>query len=303
MAYSMARRPSRHALAAVTRPGELSTDVGLERLLGTDGAIPTLDPSIEPRHAVELDQFVATATSVRSVDASGGEASSHGIRAIEERCLQGWEEICDAIAATGDPVTGQDLYFWVRRWQTTCLAWIAAVTRGLTALQPELDGYLAFLQTSGETAERLGTMKRLESVLEKLLAPRDLDGDGEVHVELATSLWLTGRWAESELRPRLQPDGASDSNALFVKMSRFHPFVVTAETFSWLSRQRELGLSDLSFNPGHLGPRLRRTQAQAAAASDYSLQDDDVAIVIVDERGVEHRFERTRGFLLEAEQQ
>ena len=61
-----------------------------------------------------------------------------------------WEEIFDAIAATGDPVSGQDLYFWARRWQTTCLAWIAAVTRGLTALQPELDNYLTFLKTSGE---------------------------------------------------------------------------------------------------------------------------------------------------------
>ena len=83
-------------------------------------------------------------------------------------------------------------------------------------------------------------------------------------------------------------------------MSEFHPFVVTAETFTWLSRQHELNLSDLSFNPDVL-ESLRRTQAQAAAASEYSVQDDDVAIVIVDEQGIEHRFERTRGFLLEAE--
>ena len=34
--------PVRHALAAVTRPSELSTDVGVERLLGPDGAIPKL---------------------------------------------------------------------------------------------------------------------------------------------------------------------------------------------------------------------------------------------------------------------
>ena len=46
---------------------------------------------------------------------------------------------------------------------------------------------------------------------------------------------------------------------------------------------------------------LRRTQAQAAAASDYSVQDDNVAIVIIDEQGVEQRVERTQGFLLEAE--
>ena len=101
--------------------------------------------------------------------------------------------------------------------------------------------------------------------------------------------------------PRLETDGARESSALLVRMSKFHPFVVTAKTFTWLSRQHELNLSELSFNPDVL-ESLRRTQAQAAAASEYSVQDDDVAIVIVDEKGIEHRFERTRGFLLGEEQ-
>ena len=289
----------RQALAAVTRSVELSTDVGVERLLGSGGAIPALDPSIEPRHAVELDEFVAIATSARPANESGDLASSPGMRAIEECCLGAWEKIFEAIAATGDPVTGQDLYFWARRWQTTCLAWIAAVTRGLTALQPELDNYLAFLQTSGDWAEQLATINKLEEVLEKLLVPRGLNGDRDVHIELATSLWLTGRWAESELSPHLQHNGAQESNALFVKMSKFHPFVVTAETFTWLSRQHELSLSELSFNPDVL-ESLRRTQAQAAASSDYSVQNENIAIVVVDEQGVEHRIERTRGYLLDA---
>ena len=292
--------PVRQALAAVTESGELSTDVGLERLLAPGSAIPALDPSIEPRHAVELDEFVAITTSARSTDESGAEVSLPGIRAIEEHCLQAWEDIFDAIAAKGDPVTGQDLYFWVRRWQTTCLAWIAAVTRGLTALQPELDSYLPFLATSGESIGQLATMKKLEAVLEKLLAPRGPTGGSDVHVALAPSLWLTGRWAESELRPRLQHEGAQHSTAVLVKMSEFHPFVVSAETFTWLHRKHELNLSELSFNPEVL-ESLRRTQAQAAAASEYSMQNDDVGIVIVDEEGAGHKFERTRGFLLESE--
>ena len=290
----------RQALVAVTGPEELSTDVGVERLLGPDGVIPALDPSIEPRHAVELDGFVASATSAQSVDPFRDGSSSPGMRAIEKKCLQAWEVIFDTIATTGDPVSGQDLYFWTRRWQTTCLAWIGAVTHGFTALQPELENYLAFLKKSGERAERLATIRRLEQVLEKLLAPRELGGDSYVHVELATSLWLTGRWVELELKPHLQHDSARNSNALLVKMSKFHPFVVTAETFTWLSRKHELSLSDLSFNPEVL-ESLRRTQAQAAAASDYSVQNDDVEVVIVDEQGVEHRVERTQGFILEAE--
>ena len=293
--------PVRKALTAVTLPGELSTDIGVERLLGVDGAIPALDPSLEPRHALALDELVATASSGQSTRGSVDETSFLGMRTIDKYCLQSWEELFDAIAAAGDPVTGQDLYFWVRRWQTNCLAWFAAVARGFTALQPELDSYLEFLNQSGEQAGQLATMRRLEGVLEKLLAPREIDGVRDVHVELSTSLWLTGHWAEQQLRPRLQHDGSKDSNALRVKMSNFHPFVVSAETFTWLSRQHELSLSDLSFNPEVL-ESLRRTQAQAAAASEYSVQDDDVAIVVVDERGTKYQIDRMRGFLLDPEQ-
>ena len=290
------------ALGAVTLPGGLSTNIGVERLLGRDGAIPALDPSIEPRHVAKLDEFVADATSVQSFDSTGGVASFlAGLRAIEERSLSAWKEIFDVIAATSNPVARQDLYFWARRWQTTCLAWIAAVSRGMTALQWELDEYLTFLKPAGESTERLHLMRRIEGVLSKLLAPRGQHGGNHVHVELATSLWLTGQWAQSKLRPRLQHDGDRDSNALLVKMGDDHRFVVTAETFTWLSRQHELTLSDLSLNPDVL-ETLRRTQAQAAAASEYSLQEDDVAIVIIDNHDIKHRIERMRGFVLEAEQ-
>ena len=91
-----------------------------------------------------------------------------------------------------------------------------------------------------------------------------------------------------------------DSNALLVRMSKFHPFVVTAETFTWLSRRNDLNLSDLSFNPDVL-ETLRRTRAQAAAASGYSVEDDDVAIVIVDEDDTRHRIERMEGVVFEGE--
>lgn len=293
----------RQALTPVVRGGELSVDVGVERLIGPNGAVSSLDPSLDPRHAGELDEFVATVT---SCDFSrGGEPSTNsppGVGCIERHCLECWNDMFDAIEAARDPVQGVDLYFWLRRWETTCLAWIAATSLGVTALQPELDRYLGFLGTSGSRTERLATMRRLEGVLEDLLAPRGgRDGRG-VHVELAASMWLTGRWAENELRPQLEHSDTSDSNALCVKMSRHHPFVVTAETFGWLSRRHELGLSDLSFNPDVL-EALRRAQAQAAAASNYSVQDDDVVLVVIDEHGVEHRFERMRGSLLGPEQE
>ncbi len=290
----------RDAVAAVTAPRDLSRDVGLERLLGPGGAIPVLDPSLEPRHVVKLDQFIAAAKSHRSIDRSGEPTPPSGIGAIEARCLQAWEVVFDAIAETGDPVSGQAQYFWLRRWQASCLAWMASVESGLTALQPELESYLAFLSTSGERTELLSKMRDLEEVLASLLAPETLTvGDG-VHVELAKSLWLSGSWTGREIKPRLQHHGHRASNTLLVKLGQTHEFIVTAETFIWLSRRLALNLSSVSFNPEIL-EALRRTQAQAAATSEYSRQDEDVTIVIIDEERTEHRISRMQGYILPPE--
>ena len=188
------------------------------------------------------------------------------------------------------------MYFWLRRWQVTCLAWMAGTSHGLNALQPELDEYLEFFSASGQQRSRLAKIRDLERVLENILAPRETRGERGVHVELGPSIWLTGRWAEIELSPRLERGAASDTNVLRVKMSQRHTFVASAETFSWLSRRHELRLSDLSFNPEIL-ETLKRTQAQAAAASNYSRQDDHVEIVVTDREGRERRIERIRGQL------
>ena len=288
----------RDELATVTRPSELSIDIGLERLLGVEGVIPALDPAIDPRHAKQLDDFAAEVAGV--LGEAGGEVSIPGVRNIEIHCFRLWENIFDAIAAEGNPVGGQSHYFWARRWQTTCLTWIAAVSDGLTALQPELEEYLEFLDTSGSQQERIRRIMKIEGVLEQLLAPRGQEGNEGARIRLAASLWLTGRWTESELTPRLQYDGAEGSNTLFVEMSTSHTVSITAESFAWLSRQLRLNLSELSFNPDIL-EMLRRTQAQAAAASDYSVQEENVAIVIMDECDVQHRFDRTRGTLIKQE--
>lgn len=280
---------AQQAIQAVASGEHLSVDVGVTRLLGPDGILRRLDPSLDPRNAVLLDEFTASVTT-NSPDAP------RGIGELERRCIHYWDTAFDAIEAAADPVSGLGLYFWIRRWQTTRLAWIAAVSEGATAHQTELDNYITFLSSSGGGSELLAKLKRLEEVLEQLLAPRGRGSSG-VEVELAASMWLSGRWAEAELRPQLEHGRDKASNALFVKMSKNHPFLLTAESFVWLSLRHDLGLSDLSFNPDLL-ESLRRAQAQAAAASRYSLQDDDVRITVLGENGTRYELERTRGYLL-----
>lgn len=289
---------ARQALDSIVRGGELSLDVGVERLVGPNGVVTKLDPSLDPRHALELDEFVANVTSNNiSSAASAAVNSFSGLRCIDVLCLEHWNVMFDAVEGGEDPVLGPDMYFWLRRWQTTCLAWMAGTSRGLNALQPELDRYLEFSSVSGQPTTSLAMIRGLERVLEEILAPHETPDRSGVHIKLSPSMWLSGRWAENELRPRLEHRNKRATNVLRVKMGEGHTFVVSAETFAWLSRRYKLKLSDLSFNPDVLDA-LKRTQAQAAAASNYSLQNDDVVIVVTDDQGNCQRLERIRGALL-----
>jgi hypothetical protein len=294
--------PVRGALLPVLEPGNLSSDVGVSRLLGWDGVLGKLDPSLDPRNVRLLDDFVAEVTrSSAGTAADIGSSRPRGISEIEFRCLGHWSEMFDVVESESSTVQAPDMYFWLRRWQSKCLAWIAGVSRGCTALQPELERYLEFQSTEWADAEKLKTVRTLEDVLEGLLAGRQHRDEGGIQVELSASMRLSGYWAERQLRPKLELNTGSDSNALHVRLGEKHVVVISAETFSWLSRKHQLHLSELSFNPDIL-ETLHRAQAQAAAASDYSVQDEDVEIIVIDEDGREYGFERIRGHLIGPEE-
>ena len=283
--------PVTNAISGILRPDALSTDVGVGRLVGPSGAITRLDPSLDPRNARRLVEF-----DVSDRDAGEGPA---GIQQIERDCLDIWSEMLDKVAEKeGAAEQGYGLYFWLKRWQETCVSWLAGASVGLTAFQEGLDEYLGIFQVSADRKARRASMKRTEKNLNGLLAPRSEEGSRDARVELASSMFLTGDWAQKQLHPKLEGEIPRYGN-LCVKMGG-NDFVVTAETFVWLKRRDEVGLSDVSFNPDVLDA-LKRAHAQAAARSDYAVVNEDVTITVVDHMGDSFAFERIGGDVVSVE--
>ena len=105
---------TRQALAPVVRGGELSLDVGVERLVGANGVVTKLDPSLDPRHVVKLDEFVANVAS-SGVSSGGGAAENGlpGVGCIELLCVEHWNAMFDAVEGGQDSVQGANMYFWL----------------------------------------------------------------------------------------------------------------------------------------------------------------------------------------------
>lgn len=283
-----AGHPVTNAISGVLRPDAVSTDVGVGRLVGPFGAITRLDPSLDPRNARNLGEFVAP-------DDTAGSGLA-GIRQIERDCFEIWRQMLDKVVEMeGAAEQGYGLYFWLKRWQETFVSWLAGASMGLTAFQEGLDEYLGIFRVSGDRKTRRAAMRRTEKNLNGLLGPRSEEGIPQARVELASSMFLTGDWAQKQLHPKLEEE-ISRYGKLCIKMGG-HEFVVTAQTFAWLKRREEVGLSDVSFNPDVLDA-LKRAHAQAAATSGYSVKDDDVSITIVDHKGDNYTFERIGGDLV-----
>ena len=283
-----AGQPVTNAISGILRQDALSTNVGVGRLVGPSGAITRLDPSLDPRNARALAEFDPAA-----VNAGEGPA---GIRQIERDCLEIWSEMLDKVAEKeGAAEQGYGMYFWLKRWQETCISWLAGTSLGLTAFQAGLEEYVGIFQVSADRKIRRASMKRTEKNLNGLLAPQSEEGSRDARVELASSMFLTGDWAKKQLHPKLEGE-ISRYGKLCVKMGG-NEFVVTAETFVWLKRRDEVGLSDVSFNPDVLDA-LKRAHAQAAATSDYAVENDDVTITVVDHNGDNFAFERIGGYLV-----
>ena len=280
---------ARRALEGIFRDKNLSSEVGVARLLGPFGSVTRLDPTLDPRNAEMVSKFIADA---------GGALEFDGISEIERFCIKLWQEMIDKVEAEGVAAAGTELYFWLRRWQTTCLGWQAGVSLGLTAFQAGLEEYLAIFQSANaERRERREVIRRTEKNLNDILAQRSAQDVGETRVELASSMFLAGRWAELELRPKVDEEASRPGNLCVTLGENKYKLAVSAETFVSLKRRHEVGLSDVSFNPDMLDA-LKRARAQAAATSQYSVKNDDVRIIILDHEEREHVFERSRGDLL-----
>ena len=285
---------SRRALSLVVGSEPISVDVGVERLVGRFGVLPRLDPSLDPRPAPHIENQVS--------QLENEPQRGSGIGPLELKCLAFWSEMAEVAESAPTPPEGLGLYFWLRRWQTTCLNRICAARSGTSAMQDELDRYLQFVNGPGDAGEWHRVRRNLETVLEKLLAP-EYSAQSSASIALSSTLWLEGRWAAANLRPRLagHSDQTDQWNAIHVELSSKMDVALPAESFVWLSRRYDLGLSILTFHPDVLDS-LRRAQAQAAAASNYSYEPDDIDLVIEDYDGTRRRFQRTGGYLITAEE-
>ena len=276
---------ARAAVRCVIDDPPPSVDVGVKRLLGTDGIIGALDPLKEAMPAGFYDYW-------DTANAKLHETGRPYFTGLEEACLGVWIGLEESLELAADHSI-PEIYWAVRRWSSNFLLHLGALERGYTAWAKELEDFVEFLgqiSTGGRSIESKRKTKELNAKLERLLGAGSTGRDAP-GIRLSDNVTLGGEWARGYLLPRVKGDELPGSVSLIITFPGGEKATFGAPIYLWLTR-REQGRLDERCFPQSLLTGVADARVRAAAKGKYALEDDEIELVI--ETGKDRRFRLER---------
>jgi hypothetical protein len=261
----------------------ISTDVGIERLVGSRGIFRTMgyESDVQPREFYnKWDDAGSTML----------EGASGPFSALERECADVWALLRDTAEASSD--VSASSYRWLARWITSHTHRAGALLDGSLTFASEIDDLFKILSV-GNVPDDAGLMliEQIESDLWRMLHS---SGEG---TQISTFARLKGEWVRSKLQPTIdRPEGhESQSIVLTLKFGDHTQIPLSALAFAWLKRCSTREMSAASFPLEYL-ETASQALVKAASESKYYTQNSNVELVVT-LPGADRRasLKRTRG--------
>ncbi len=267
-----------------------STDVGVTRLLGPRGIIPSLDPC---REALPADFYECWDYSSEIASKVGQKLFTQ----IEKDCVLIWKELEEELELASDHLAS-GAYWALRRWSSNFLLHYGALFESRSAWAKELDDFTELLEIvakapgkrSPQEKQRLG---KLDNQMEKILNTIT-ENKGESVVKLSDAVTLSGEWVQDELKPKIVSSEESGSISLSIKFTGGERAVFAAPMYLWLTRRAE-GKLDARCFPQELLLGAMDARVRAASKGNYAFEDDGVKLEIKTDKGEVFKLERFGG--------
>lgn len=289
---------SREAIKCVPQHAP-STDVGVTRLLGPSGIIPSLDPCREvlPSSFYEFWDRDYSDYGVEMTAKIGRPLFTP----IEEACISTWKHLEEHLESAAE-YSVADAYWALRRWSSNFLLHFGALFEGRSAWCKELDEFtdlLKLVDTSQKSSEETERFMRLDNQMENLLNSVS-GGIDEVTVKLSETVTLSGRWVQDKLKPKTVASEKSASVSLAIEFGekKKERAVFAAPMYLWLTILAK-GKLDARCLPRQLLSGATDAQIRAASRGEYAFEDKDVELLVDMGMGEEKRFARLNGQVIE----
>lgn len=237
-------------LLAATK--QLSTDVGVGRIIGKRGMLGRLDCLNDPLPPEFADRWSPE-------------------RHLDDSPLSGNLEILaqNAWCAIGVHIENQreslgKQYHWFSRWASAISYRFGALAEGRTAFDSEFQA-LEKIFDVGETPERL---MNVQSQLGSMLGSANSEG-----IALTANVRLSNRWTDRYMRPKLKPKMQKGIPRLLVQLGEETEVEIGTETLLWLIRRHGLHLIDATF-PRHYLQSIQDVLVEAASRSNYDMSEE-----------------------------
>jgi hypothetical protein len=260
----------------------LSSDVGVERLVGRNGIMREVDPFNDVLTQAFHDAW--------NEDSNVFLGNAFWISDLERECGAIWESAREGLGNSGE--SAYDIYRSLARWITAFTYRASALVANQITFGDELTDLVQIM-----SLENIGTEASVRQIeqLEKLIAEM-LNPEGE-GTRLSTFGCLGGDWAKVALRPYLDVDPNSESISLLIQFGKNgEPIPFNSMAFVWLKRRLERGMVTVSFPEAFL-QTARDALERASSESKYFTNDSDIEIVIELPGDRRWALKRSRGFV------
>ena len=292
-------KESREAIECVSQHAP-STDVGVTRLLGPSGIIPSLDPCRETLPSSFYESWD------RDYGDYGVEMTAKIgplFTPIEKACISTWKHLEESLESAAE-YSATDAYWALRRWSSNFLLHFGALFEGRSAWCKELDEFTKLLklvdtpieQRSSEETEHF---MELDNQMENLL--NSVSGNmGESTVKLSETVTLSGRWVQDKLKPKTVASEKSASVSLAIEFGekKKERAVFAAPMYLWLTILAK-GKLDARCLPRQLLSGATDARVRAASRGEYAFENKDVELLVDMGMGEEKRFARLNGQVIE----
>ena len=253
-----------------------TTDIGVTRILGSNGVFASIDPIKESLPANFYEYWDSDFETFQSNNVNG-------FGAVEEKCALVWKKLEDKIEFIAKH-RAPEAHWAIRRWSSNFFLHLGALVEGYSAWADELDQYaqlLEILKPTGDSRLTIDEKKRKRDLDKRLEEILDATSGEEAAgtIQLTDTVTLAGDWVSNELKPESVVNEESGSMSLAIEFLDEERAVLGAPMFLWLTRRCE-GKLDRRCFPLELLVGATDARVRAASKGNYSLENNDVELII-----------------------
>lgn len=273
---------AKEALAAALDTNSApSTDVGISRLLASDGVFVRLDAIQGPLPSSFYDAWDGSYDRIKTL-------TPPFITEIERRCADVWFSLENA-AENMPSYVASDAFWAVRRWSSQFTLHLGSLAEGIAFSAEHIDEFselleLLWKERDARTISERRRLRELEQLVERLLNRNPDPGSSPTGVRLAENVHVAGPWIEREMLPSVDASPASGSLTIIVRFGKSHDYTtLAAQMYLWL-RQRASGTMDPRCVPGDLLSEAMDAKGRAVAKSLYAFTPNDISLIVDGDR-------------------